>query len=77
MSAPASGAVFRLPPEQLERALAAYRSAVVAKRLRLLLGAVILLFAIWTAGIVGEVDLAKFFANIDRLPNYIWNSFPR
>lgn len=76
MSAPASGAVFRLPPEQLERALAAYRSAVVAKRMRFLLGAVILLFAIWTAGIVGEVDLAKFFANIDRLPNYIWNIVP-
>ena len=76
MSVPASGAVFRLPPEQLDRALAAYRSAVAAKRLRLLLGAGILLVAIWMAGIVGEVDLAKFFANVDHLPNYIWNIIP-
>jgi phosphonate transport system permease protein len=76
MSAPASGAVFRLPPDQLEQALAAYRSAARAKRLRLLIGAAILVVAIWMAGIVGEVDLPKFFANIDRLPAYIWDIVP-
>jgi phosphonate transport system permease protein len=68
--------ILRLPPEQLERAHAAYAAAVAAKRARLALGFVCLVVAITLAGITGEVDLGKFFANIDRLPNYIRSLVP-
>jgi phosphonate transport system permease protein len=71
-----TGAVLRLPPEQLDRAQAAYRAAVAAKRLRVALGFGLLAVALCLAGIVGEVDAAKFIANIHRLPNYIWNIVP-
>lgn len=70
------GAVIRLPPEQLDRALAAYRDAVAAKRLRTALCLVLLLVAIGAASIAGEVDLAKLAANLHRFPNYIWNLIP-
>src|SRR5262245_64692401 len=71
-----ASAVIRLPPEQLDRALAHYRAAVAAKRARTALGFVILAAALVLAGIAGEVDLRKFVANIHRLPNYIWNLAP-
>jgi phosphonate transport system permease protein len=70
------GAVVRLPPEQLDRALAAYSGAVAAKRLRTAVGLVIFFVAIGAAGIAGEVDLAKFAANAHRFPNYILNLVP-
>jgi phosphonate transport system permease protein len=70
------GAVVRLPPEQLDRALAAYNGAVAAKRLRTAIGFVVLLVAIGAAGISGEVDPAKFAANIHRFPNYIVSLVP-
>src|SRR5262245_38314428 len=69
-------AVIRLSPAHLAQAERAYRAAVAAKRLRTALGLVILLLAIALAGIAGEVDLAKFAANIHRLPNYIWSIVP-
>ena len=69
-------AVFRLPPEQLEHALAAYRAAVAAKRWRVALGFLIFVVALCLAGISGEVDAGKFIDNIHRLPNYIWNIVP-
>ena len=56
--------------------MAAYRAAVAAKRHRLFLGLAILGIALGLAGVVGEVDLVKFYANIHRLPNYIWNITP-
>lgn len=68
--------ILRLPPEQLERAQAAYAAAVAAKRARVALGAVCLLLAIGLACIAGEVDPVKFLANIDRLPNYIRSLAP-
>jgi phosphonate transport system permease protein len=71
-----TGAVVRLPPEQLERLQAAYRAAVAAKRLRTALGMAVLIAAISLAGIAGEVDLRKFLGNIDRLPSYIWSLAP-
>jgi phosphonate transport system permease protein len=71
-----AGAVIRLPPEQLDHARAAYRAAVAAKRLRAGLGLVILVVAVALGGIAGEVDLAKFFANIERLPNYVRSLVP-
>jgi phosphonate transport system permease protein len=71
-----TSAVIRLPPEQLERAFAHYRSAVAAKRARTALGFAILAAALVFAGIAGEVDLQKFAANIHRLPTYIWNLLP-
>src|SRR5262245_40205421 len=71
-----ASAVIRLPPEQLDRALAHYRAAVAAKRARAALGLAILAAALVLAGIAGEVDLQKFLANIDRLPTYVWNLIP-
>jgi phosphonate transport system permease protein len=68
--------ILRLPPEQLERAQAAYAAAVAAKRARVALGAVCLLLAIGLACVAGEVDPIKFLANIDRLPNYIRSLVP-
>jgi phosphonate transport system permease protein len=65
------GAVVRLPPEQLDRALAAYSAARAAKRLRTGIGFALLLAAIGAAGISGEVSLHKLAANIHRFPNYI------
>ena len=69
-------ALVRLPPEQLDRALATYRDAVAAKRLRAALGFVILLVAIGAAGIAGEVDLARLAANLHRFPNYLLSLVP-
>src|SRR5262245_14313999 len=71
-----SGAVFRLPPDQVAQAYAAYRAAIVAKRMRLALGLAVLAAALVMGGIAGEVDLAKFFGNIHALPNYIRNLVP-
>ena len=71
-----SRTVFLLPPEQLGHAQAAYRAAVAAKRLRLGLGLAVLLVLIGLASVSGEVSPAAFFANIHRLPAYIWNILP-
>src|SRR6267154_1335715 len=70
------GAVVRLPPEQIARALAAYSAAVAAKRLRTALGFAVLFVAIGAAGISGEVSPTKFAANIHRFPNYILSLVP-
>jgi phosphonate transport system permease protein len=70
------GAVVRLPPEQLARALAAYGDAVAAKRWRTGLGFAVLFVAIGVASISGEVSPAKFAANIHRFPNYILSLVP-
>jgi phosphonate transport system permease protein len=70
------GAVVRLPPEQLARALATYNDAVAAKRLRTGIGFALLFVAIGAAGVSGEVDPAKFVANIHRFPNYILSLVP-
>jgi len=69
-------AVVRLPTPQLEDALARYRAAVAAKRLRTALGLALLAGALVLAGIAGEVDATKFLANIHRLPAYLWNLAP-
>jgi phosphonate transport system permease protein len=71
-----AGIVLHLPPEQRERVLAAYVTAVAAKRHRLFLGLAILGIALGLAGVAGEVDVVKFYSNIHRLPNYLWNIAP-
>src|SRR5215471_15828903 len=68
--------VIRLPPEQLDCALAHYRAAVAAKRAHTGVGLAILAVVLVLAGIAGEVDLQKFLANIHRLPAYILNLVP-
>jgi phosphonate transport system permease protein len=68
--------LVRLPPEQAARALAHYRGAVGARRVRVALGFVLLAGAIVLAGIGGEVDIEKFLANSHRLPAYVWNLTP-
>src|SRR5262245_25917678 len=69
-------AINLLPPPQLDRAQAAYRDAIAAKRLRSSLGLFVLAGAIVLAAIAGEVDLVKFARNIHRLPNYIYSITP-
>jgi len=71
-----AGALLRLPAEQCEHALAAYRAAVSAKRARFFLGISILAVALVLAAIAGEVNAAKFLDNVHRLPNYIWSIVP-
>src|SRR5262245_57250791 len=71
-----SRAVFLLPPEQLDRAHAAYRATVAAKRVRLFTGLGVLLVLIVLAGMAGEVNFEKFVSNIHRFPNYIWSITP-
>jgi phosphonate transport system permease protein len=72
----AGSSAIRLPPEQIERALAHYRAAVAAKRARSALGFALFGTALVLAGIAGEVDFHKLLTNIHRLPAYVWNLVP-
>ena len=69
-------AVNLLPSARLERAQAAYREAVAAKRMRTLLGFAIAAVAIVLASIAGEVDLARLARNGHRLAEYLRNLAP-
>jgi phosphonate transport system permease protein len=69
-------AVPHLPPEQLDRLAAGYRAAAAVKRRRSALVIATLAAAITLSAVVGEVDLAKFFANIHRFPNYFVSIAP-
>lgn len=63
-------------PEQQARALqAAYTSAVAAKRMQSLIGAVLLTASIAVAWWIAEVDLAKLWANFDKFTAYIVRLF--
>lgn len=54
----------------------AYAEAQRAKRLSAVLGAAVLAVCILLAGWMGEVDLPRFFSNIDRFGNYIGDLMP-
>ena len=64
-------AITMLPSDQLGRLQDAYASAVRAKRLRALLGALVFLACALLAARTAEIDVAKFAANIGRFPNYL------
>lgn len=55
---------------------AAYREATRARRLRTLLGVVVLVAVVVSAGRVAEIDAAKFFANVHRFPSYLHDILP-
>jgi phosphonate transport system permease protein len=67
--------VTLVPEQQLAPHLAAYRDAVSAKRRTVVLGLVIVALLTLLASWVGEVDLAKFFQNLWRFPDYIQRIF--
>lgn len=69
-------ALNRLPDAQLAALEAAYRAAVAAKRLRAALFFVILAVLVLLAARVGEVDPAKFFANLPRFTSYLHDLLP-
>ena len=69
-------AIIKLPPQQLARAKAAYRAESAAKLIRYALGWAALAAMIAISAWVGEVDLARFFANIHRFPDYIYSITP-
>src|SRR5437879_6584345 len=71
-----SASILRLPDEQLAPLAAAYQAARAAKRRHATLIVVVLILAIVLAGKVGEVDVAKFIANIHRFPNYLRDLTP-
>lgn len=65
----------RLPPTQLDSYERAYREARRAARLQLLLGGLATLACIAAAVVMAEVDVAKWFANIDRFTSYLGRIF--
>ena len=71
-----TSAIATLPPEQLGRLIAAYGSAVRAKRLRALVGAAVLVVCASLAAVAAEIDVAKFMTNIGRFPNYLRQLVP-
>lgn len=63
--------IVHLPDLQLGTLERGYDATRAARRRQTAIGAVILLAAVLVAGFVGEVDAARFFANIHRLPDYV------
>jgi phosphonate transport system permease protein len=70
-----SRTVTELPGLQLGPLQRGYDDAVAARRRQTLIGVAVLLAAITVAGVVGEVDPARFVANIHRLPDYVGRIF--
>jgi phosphonate transport system permease protein len=66
-----------LPDAQMSVLLQAYHSAVLWRRLHLLLGLILLACAVATASVVGEVNFDKFSDNLWRFPNYFYNTLPK
>jgi phosphonate transport system permease protein len=64
-----------LPGERVRSLTASYRSELAAKRRTTLIGVVVLVILCLGAGVVAEVDLAKFFSNLYRFTDYIGRIF--
>lgn len=71
-----SHAIARLPEPRLRALEDAYGAAVAAKRRQALLGGLVLAALVGLSAWAGEVDLAKFFANLWRFPSYIGDIVP-
>ncbi|APF37771.1 phosphonate ABC transporter, permease protein PhnE [Chelatococcus daeguensis] len=71
-----SHVIARLPEPRLRALEDAYGAAVAAKRRQVLLGGLILAALVGLSAWAGEVDLAKFFANLWRFPSYIGDIVP-
>ena len=68
-------AIDRNDPAVLAHA-ESYRQAVSAKRRQALLGLAVFGLCVLLGARGSEVDLGKFFDNINRFPNYIWQTVP-
>ncbi|MDJ1159110.1 phosphonate ABC transporter, permease protein PhnE [Chelatococcus sp. SYSU_G07232] len=69
-------ALTRLPDAELARLAAAYRAAVAARRRQTLLFLAVLAVLVLAAARVGEVDPARFAANLPRFTHYIRDLVP-
>jgi phosphonate transport system permease protein len=61
--------------EVFRQHLVVYETAVAARRRAYLIGATFLLVFVFLAGRMSEVDLAMFFSNAHKFPNYIAKIF--
>jgi phosphonate transport system permease protein len=61
-----------LPEAQMAGLMAAYDSAIAAKRRQLVLGAVLLIIAMAAASIGAELDLGKFWDNLGNFTSYFY-----
>lgn len=75
VSPPLPISVPKLPADRLLTLEATYAAAVSAKRIKTLVGVVILLAAIVASASVSEVDLGKFFSHINKFTDYIGRIF--
>ena len=66
-----SSTLPRLPEARLSPLSHAYGAAATERRRQLLIGAIALGAAVIASGVVAEVDLARMWANIHRMPEYI------
>lgn len=71
----AAASLPRLPEAQIRSLERAYREAVSAKRRSTGLLLLAILVATLVAAHLAEVDLVKFFSNIDRFTSYIGRLF--
>jgi phosphonate transport system permease protein len=70
-----ASAIHRLPDAQAAVLTRSYQTQVAARRRQAYLGAAVVIALIYLAGYVGEVSLAKFFANIRNFSDYIGRLF--
>ena len=70
-----ASAIHRLPDAQAAALARSYDSQIAARRRQNILGALLLIALIVAAGAVGEVSLAKLFANIGNFTSYIGRLF--
>ena len=72
----AGSAVLTLPDAQIKAHRRAYARATLAKRAKTFLGLGILVLFALAAGWMGEVDLEKFWNNLNRFGTYITQLMP-
>jgi phosphonate transport system permease protein len=61
-----------MPEGQMAQLLAGYDAELAAKRRQMILGAVLLVLAIAAASVGAEVDLGKFWDNLDNFTSYFY-----
>jgi phosphonate transport system permease protein len=70
-----ASAIHRLPDAQASALARSYDAQIAARRRQTVLGALLLTLLVVAAGVVGEVSLPKFVANIGNFTSYIGRLF--
>lgn len=65
----------RLPDAQITPLLQGYNAELQARRRSTVLGMIILILCVILSGVMAEVNVSKFFANIQNFTNYIGRIF--